>query len=211
MIKMIKIVLADDHKLFAKGIASLLEEEMDFQVIATFENGLDLVNFTENNPYDLILTDINMPVLDGLGVIQAIKAKKKKSKIIVLSMYDDELLFKKCQKLGASAYILKDADPEELILTIREVLDGKHVMNFHKVEVQSEGIYLGDSFREKFKLTKRESEILKMLIDGKMNKDIAVDLHLSLLTVKSHRKKINKKLGVSSAAELVKMAMDMNL
>ncbi|ERM83787.1 hypothetical protein P872_01875 [Rhodonellum psychrophilum GCM71 = DSM 17998] len=208
---MIKIVLADDHKLFAKGIASLLEEEEDFQVIATFENGLDLVSFVENNPYDLILTDINMPGLDGVGVIQAVKVKKPKSKIIVLSMYDDEHLFKKCQKLGASAYILKDADPDELIYTIREVMENTHVMNFQKVLFQSDDVYYGDSFKEKFKLTKRELQILKMIIDGKINKDIAEELHLSPLTVESHRKKIHKKLGVSSVIELVRMAMDMNL
>lgn len=208
---MIKIILADDHKLFAKGIASLLEEEIDIQVIATFENGTDLVNFSDNNAFDLILTDINMPGLDGLGVIQAIKAKKPKAKIIVLSMYDNELLFKKCQKLGASAYILKDADPDELIYTIREVMDNTHVMNFQKVLFQSNESVYGDSFKEKFKLTKRELQILKMIKDGKINKDIADELHLSPLTVESHRKKIHKKLGVSSVIELVRMAMDMNL
>jgi DNA-binding NarL/FixJ family response regulator len=207
----IKIVLADDHKMFAKGIASLLEEEVDFQVISTFGNGLDLVKFLENNSYDVILTDINMPGLDGIGVIQAVKEIMPKAKIIVLSMYDDELIFKKCQKLGASAYVLKDADPDELIYTIREVMENTHVMNFQKVLFQISDTKYPDLFKEKFSLTKRELQILIMIKEGKNNKDIAEELHISLFTVESHRKNIHKKLGVNSVNELMLMAMNMDL
>lgn len=208
---MIKIAIADDHKLFAKGIEGLLAEEEDFQICGTFINGQELINFLENNQVDVVLTDMNMPVMSGDGVISAIKSKYPRTKVIVLSMYDEEIIFKKCQKLGANAYILKDADPDELIYTIREVLDGSHVMSFQKVIQQNSDNYFFDSFRDKYKLSKRELQIFLMIKDGKINREIAEELHLSQLTIESHRKKINSKLGVSSALELVKKAMEMNV
>ncbi|GAB2625575.1 response regulator transcription factor [Belliella aquatica] len=208
---MIKIAIADDHKLFAKGIEGLLAEEEDFQICGTFINGQELINFLENNQIDVVLTDMNMPVMSGDGVISAIKSKYPRTKVIVLSMYDEEIIFKKCQKLGANAYILKDADPDELIYTIREVLDGSHVMSFQKVIQQNSDNYFFDSFRDKYKLSKRELQIFLMIKDGKINREIAEELHLSQLTIESHRKKINSKLGVSSALELVKKAMEMNV
>lgn len=208
---MIKIAIADDHKLFAKGIEGLLSEEEDFQICGTFINGQELINFLETKRVDVVLTDMNMPVMSGDGVISAIKSKYPRTKVIVLSMYDEEIIFKKCQKLGANAYILKDADPDELIYTIREVLDGSHVMSFQKVIQQNNDVYFYDSFRDKYKLSKRELQIFLMIKDGKINREIAEELHLSQLTIESHRKKINSKLGVSSALELVKKAMEMNV
>ena len=208
---MIRIAIADDHKLFAKGIQSLLEEEEDFLVCGTFTNGEELMNYLEFNKVNVVLTDMNMPNMDGLGVISAMKKKHPRTRVIVISMYDDESIFKKCQKLGASAYILKDADPDELIYTIKEVLDGSHVMSFQKVLQQNKDDYVDDAFKVKFKLSKRELQILIMIKNGKINREIAEELHLSQLTVESHRKKINSKLGVSSALELVMKALEMNV
>lgn len=208
---MIKIAIADDHKLFAKGIEGLLAGEDDFQICGTFINGQELLDFLETKRVEVVLTDMNMPVMSGDGVISAIKSKYPRTKVIVLSMYDEETIFKKCQKLGANAYILKDADPDELIYTIREVLDGSHVMSFQKVIQQNNDDYFYDSFRDKYKLSKRELQIFIMLKDGKINREIAEELHLSQLTIESHRKKINSKLGVSSGLELVKKAMEMNI
>ncbi|MFD2034132.1 response regulator [Belliella marina] len=208
---MIKIAIADDHKLFAKGLQSLLEEEEDFEVCGTFINGEELMSFLAYNSAHVVLTDMNMPILDGEGVISEIKTYYPRTRVIVISMYDDEAIFKKCQRLGASAYILKDADPDELIYTIREVMEGSHVMSFQKVLLQNKDDEFDDSFKQKFKLSKRELQILIMIKDGKINREIAEELHLSQLTVESHRKKINSKLGVSSALELVKKAIEMNI
>mgnify|MGYP006177578227 FL=1 len=116
---MIRIALADDHKMFAKGIASLLDDDDDLRVEGVFSNGLELLEFLKSNEVDVILTDMNMPFLDGAGVIESVKRLIPNSKIIVLSMYDDEAIFLKCQKLGADAYVLKNADSDELIYTIK--------------------------------------------------------------------------------------------
>lgn len=208
---MIKIALADDHKMFAKGIAGLLEEEEDFNIMGIFSNGRELLDFLESVDVDIILTDMNMPVLDGEGVIEAVKLLIPYPKIIVLSMYDDEAIFLKCQKLGASAYVLKNADPDELIYTIREVFEGSHIMSFQKVLQQNQDDLYADIYKEKFKLSKRELQILRLIKEGMTNRDVAEELHLSTHTVDAHRKKIHNKLGVSSASELIRKALDMNL
>ncbi len=209
--EMINIALADDHKMFAKGIAGLLEEEEDFNILGIFSNGLELLNFLKSKEVDVILTDMNMPVMDGAGVIDAVRRLRPHPKIIVLSMYDDEAIFQKCQKLGANAYVLKNADPDELIYTIREVFDGSHIMNYQKVLQQNQDDLYADLYKEKFKLSKRELQILRMIKNGMTNRDVSQNLHLSIHTVEAHRKKIHHKLGVSSVAELIKKALDMNL
>lgn len=208
---MIRIALADDHKMFAKGIASLLEEEEDFSIEGIFSNGKELIDFLKKKSVDIVLTDMNMPAMDGIGVLEALKKGHSYSKIIVLSMYDDENIYNRCIKLGANAYVLKNADPDELIYTIREVYEGNHIASFQKVIGQNQEDQYTDFYREKFKLSKRELQILQLIKDGLTNKGIAEKLYLSTHTVEAHRKKIHAKLEVSSVAELIRKALDMGL
>ncbi len=208
---MIRIALADDHNLFAKGIEGILEDEEDMVVVKTFPNGKELVDFLPGQPVDVILTDLNMPILDGFGVIDLVKKKFPEIKIVVLSMYDEEKIFKQVINSGADAFILKDADPDELIFTIHEVNEGRHVHNFEKVKKQTtQGVYF-DSFRAKYRLSRRETEIISLIKDGHQNKDIAEMLSLSQQTIETHRKNIHVKLGVTSRIELVNKAYEMNL
>ncbi|MCH6199622.1 response regulator transcription factor [Aquiflexum sp. LQ15W] len=208
---MIRIALADDHKMFAKGIASLLEDDDDFRIEGVFSNGIELLEFLKKHEVDIILTDMNMPFLDGVGVIESVKRLIPNSKIIVLSMYDDEAIFLKCQKLGADAYVLKNADSDELIYTVKEVFEGNHIMSFQKVIQQNIDERYSDFYKEKFKLSKRELQLVRMIKRGMTNKDVAEELHLSIHTVEAHRKKVHAKLGVSSVAELVKKAFELGI
>lgn len=209
---MLKIAIADDHKLFAQGVANLLKEEDDFEVVGIFKNGRELLRFMDTNSLDVIVTDMNMPGMDGMALIENLKSNKVKSKIIVLSMYDDEKIFKECVKLGVNAYVLKDADPDELIYTIREVAEDRHIMNFQRVLKQMDGSSpYDDSYKLKYQLSKREIEVLKLITDGKSNKEIATILALSVYTVETHRKNIHHKLGVSNSIELLKKTQEMNL
>jgi len=208
---MIRIALADDHKMFAKGIASLLEDDDDFRIEGIFSNGLELIKFLESNEVDVVLTDMNMPFLDGAGVIESVKRLIPNSKVIVLSMYDEEEIFLKCKKLGADAYVLKNADSDELIYTIKEVNEGTHIMSFQKVLQQNIEDGYSDFYKEKFKLSKRELQLVRMIKQGMTNKGIAENLHLSIHTVESHRKKVHSKLKVSSVAELVKKAIELGI
>ncbi|MGY6523438.1 MAG: response regulator [Mongoliitalea sp.] len=208
---MIRIAIADDHKLFAKGIESLLEEEEGFSIKGIFLNGNDLVDFVTKKNVDIVITDMNMPGLDGVGVIKAVKDISTKIKVIVLSMYDDQHIYDKCIKSGASAYMLKDSDPNELIYTIREVFEGSYIADYRKVLNEIENSKFPDYFSEKIKLSKREIQIIKKICDGSTNREIADQLALSQHTVETHRKKIHQKLGVSSVAELVSKAKEMRL
>ncbi|WP_192347204.1 response regulator transcription factor [Algoriphagus sp. Y33] len=208
---MIRIALADDHKLFAKGIEGLLEEEYDLIVVGVFPNGRELCDYIAENQVDVVLTDLNMPIMDGFGVLDHCKKKHPQVKVVVLSMYDEEKIYKKCIGQKADAFILKDADPDELIFTIREVFEGRHVLNFDRVKKQAmQGAYF-DAFRMKYKLSRRETEIIQLIRDGIQNKNIAEMLNLSKQTVETHRKNIHHKLQVSSRIELVNKAHEMNL
>lgn len=160
---MIRIALADDHKLFAKGLEGLIEEYHGFIVKGVFPNGKELLESLEKEPVDVILTDLNMPVIDGFGVLKHIKKYFPEIKVMVLSMYDEEKIFKEAMKLGADAFILKDADPDELIFTITEVHEGRYVKNFQRVIQQSNQSPFFDAFREKYRLSRREAQILKMI------------------------------------------------
>ena len=208
---MIRIVLADDHKLFAKALEGLIEEHEGFLVQEVFPNGKELVEYLKGNPVDVILTDLNMPLMNGFEVLKFAKQTIPKTKVIVLSMYDEEKIFKEAISLGADAFILKDADPDELIFTITEVYEGRYLKNFKRVIEQAKQGPFFDGFREKYRLSRRETQILKMIADGMINKDIADTLSLSIQTIETHRKNINQKLQVNSMVDLIHKVKEMNL
>lgn len=208
---MIRVALADDHKLFVKGLEGLIEEHTGFQVQGVFSNGKELLEGLDTMEVDVVLTDLNMPIIDGFGVLKHINKHHPNIKVIVLSMYDDEKIFKETMKLGADAFLLKDADPDELIFTINEVFEGRYVKNFERVIQQSNQAPFFDAFREKYRLSRREAQILKMISEGMPNKDIADTLSLSVQTIETHRKNINQKLQVSSLMDLINKVHEMNL
>ncbi|SEG28174.1 response regulator transcription factor [Algoriphagus boritolerans] len=208
---MIQIALADDHKLFAKGLEGLIEEHDGFLVKGLFPNGKELLEFLDETNVDIVLTDLNMPIIDGFGVLRHCKKHHPQLKVIVLSMYDDEKIFKECIKLGAEAFILKDADPDELIFTINEVHEGRYLIDFQRVIQQADLSPFFDAFREKYRLSKRETQILRMISDGMLNREIADNLSLSVQTIETHRKNIHQKLQVTSRVELIKKVNEMHL
>ncbi|MBS4071625.1 response regulator [Algoriphagus aquatilis] len=208
---MIRVALADDHKLFVKGLEGLIEENPGFKVQGVYPNGKELLECLETLEVDVILTDLNMPIIDGFGVLKHAKKHYPDIKVIVLSMYDDEKIFKETMKLGADAFLLKDADPDELIFTINEVFEGRYVKNFERVIQQSNQAPFFDAFREKYRLSRREAQILKMISEGMPNKEIADSLSLSVQTIETHRKNINQKLQVSSLMDLINKVNEMNL
>ncbi|AMQ55488.1 response regulator [Algoriphagus sanaruensis] len=208
---MIRIALADDHKLFAKGLEGLIEEHSGFLVQGVFPNGKELLEYLTEEEVDLVLTDLNMPIIDGFGVLKHCKKHFPAIKVIVLSMYDEEKIFKEVMQLGADAFILKDADPDELIFTITEVYEGRYVKNFQRVIQQANQGPFFDAFRDKYRLSRRETQILKMIADGMLNRDIADELNLSIQTVETHRKNINQKLQVNSLMDLINKVNEMNI
>ncbi len=208
---MIRLVLADDHTLFAEGVANLLRKESDFEVQGVFNNGLSALRHLEKMQSDIILLDLNMPDMDGIATLKEIKSRRLPVKVIILSMYDEENIFKSCEKEGISAYILKDADPDELVYIIREVFEDRHLLSYQRVLKQVDEDAFYDSYKKKLKLSRREIEILKLIKDGKTNNEIAEELFLSVFTVETHRKNINAKIGAKNLADLIRVALELNL
>lgn len=218
----IKVVIADDHQLFAEGIKNLLRrtDRFNIEIIGEAQNGKELIALLKRIDPDLLLLDLNMPELDGLGVLELVQDKQRQLKILALTMYDDAKLVKSAFKAGVDGYMLKNSDPRELLDAIDEVLKGKTYLG-EGVELIQNGSrpnklsasqeMFADKFIKKYNLTKRELEILKLITNALSNKEIAKELFISDQTVSVHRKNIMRKLGVSNTAGLIKIVYDNSL
>lgn len=196
----IQLILADDHPVITQGVKAILENEKNFEIIAEFKDGQSLLQSPLINNADVLLLDLNMPRIDGLQVLEYFKGTGIKLKIIVISAYTSQKLISECYEAGASAYIVKTENLNSLSEIIIQVMNGKKIFpDFHsEVEPDDKFSYL-DNFLIKYKLTKREVEIIKMVCDGKTSSDIAEKLSLSPFTVQTHRKNIFKKLSLDSS------------
>jgi len=205
---MISIIIADDHKMFREGIVSLLKDENNFSIIGQASNGQEVIKLFEQKVPDVLLLDIEMPLMDGFDTLRELKKRKLSSKVLVLTMHKSAEFIKNILKVGASGYLQKDAGKETLIKAINEVID--------------KGIYYSsdtnklilESFQEKHlnsQISPREKEIIQLLADGLTTKKIAARLFISPHTVETHRQNILLKLGLKNTAELVKYAIQKGL
>lgn len=197
----IRIIIADDHQLFADGIFLLLKPYTNIQVVGTVSNGTQLMNFYQEANAHIILLDIKMPGFNGIEVLEKMSQQTTFPKVIMLSTYGEVDIVQRCKKLGASGYLLKNCSREELYEAIISVASGN---NFFPDSTTQE-VSTIEQISEQFKLTKREKEILALLKNGATNKSIAETLHLSLYTVETHRKHIMHKLGIKNPQGLIKL------
>ncbi len=211
----INVLIADDHSMLRQGLKQILELEKDIAVVAQASNGNEAVQYAEDFKPDVILMDINMPGLNGLQAIAEIKKKMLSSRIIVLTIHEDrEYLFKTLQ-MGAEGYVLKDAEPSVLIEAIRNVNSGKSyiqpnmtmelVKEFNRVTLHDKEKHLDNN------LTAREIEVLGLIAEGMINKEIARQLYISEKTVKNHVSNIFKKLNVSDRTQAAIYAFKHNI
>jgi len=208
----IRILLADDHQLIINGISQILKSEPLFDLIATANNGEDALAIIEDKQPDIALLDIEMPKLSGIEVVEK---KNSPTKIIFLSAYEEQSMIRRCLDLGAKGYLLKKSNPAEIIEAIKRVhQDG----TYFSQEVT--GIFMNrtnEPKKEEVKstlisaLTKRELEILQLIVDGNSNPKIAEQLFISKRTVDTHRVNLMRKLDIHSTVSLVKFALDNNL
>ena len=163
-----KVIIIDDHKLFTNGLSSILES-IGLRVMSTFQNGKEAFLYLQNNEIDIVFTDINMPEMDGLKLCKRLKRDNVKAKIIILSMYEDPNIIKEAFDCGASAYLSKNTEKEEIIKAIEKSLDNKKYVNKRllkkKEREEEEEEEEEDTFTLKYKLTLREREVLQLLLD----------------------------------------------
>ena len=220
----LKILIADDHKLVREGIKITLSQDnslFEFERMDEASNGEEAVIKAELFDYDLILMDINMPIMDGIEATKKIKSDKtSENKIIALSMHSEEFQIKSMIKSGASGYILKNTESEELNRAIKTILNGNKYYS-NEVALKLLGDFKGDDINPAIssskpmvkiaELSNREIQVLRLIANEFTNVEIAKKLKLSRRTIDSHRYNIVNKLNVKNTAGLIKFAMNNNL
>ena len=207
---MTRVLLVDDHKILREGLRTLLEQEDDIQIVGEAENGRASVKLASELAPDLVIMDLAMPDLNGIDATRRITQAEPKARVLALSMHSDGRYVRGMLQAGARGYILKDCAAEELTRAIRTVMaDQVYVSPGVTGTIVRDYIrQISASQDDEFAtLTHREREVLQMLAEGGSTARIAAELHLSVKTVETHRKRIMDKLGLRSIAELTKYAI----
>lgn len=202
----IRLILADDHTMFAQGLESLLDEE--FELLGTVGNGHDLVEAVHRLNPDVIIVDISMPGLNGFDAVRRIKENGNQSKVIFLTMHDDDTLVEEAFRCGGSGYVLKQAAGEELVEAIKQVAQGNRYVTPLVKSKRADRIPRG---AQKSMITPRQREVLKLISQGLTMKEIAAELEISTRTAESHKYEMMEALGVSTTADLIKYALKVGL
>jgi two-component system nitrate/nitrite response regulator NarL len=203
----IKVIIADDHLLFVEGLVLLLKDFPDIAIIDIAADWNHLEHLVSYNLPDVILTDINMPKVNGLDALLRIRKRFPAVKIIVLSTYNEDHLIKRAKEYGANGYKLKNCGKAELADAIRSVYNGENCFPVH-ASVSSPPTIQQDPFLKQFKLTAREVEVARLIKTHLTNQQIAEKLHLSIYTVETHRKNIMQKLDLRRPSELIKFLLE---
>ncbi|MCT4621285.1 MAG: response regulator transcription factor [Marinisporobacter sp.] len=210
----IKVLIADDHALMRQGLKQIIELEDDIEVVALAVDGEDTIKKSQQYKPDVILLDINMPNMNGIQALRRLKDMGTDSKIIMLTIHDDREYLFETINIGASGYVLKDAESASLIKAIRDVSTGHsyiHPSLASELVRQYNKKGKSDDEHKKDKLTRREYEVLGLIAEGKNNREIAEDLFISEKTVKNHVSNIFKKINVSDRTQAAIYAYKHNI
>ncbi len=206
----IRIVLADDHKIVRDGLRSLLENQQDIEIVAEAEDGRTTVKQAQKFSPDVIIMDISMHDLNGIEATRQIIARSPGVKVLALSMHSDKRFVTGMLRAGASGYLLKESAFSELVNAIRVVASNQTYLSPRIAGMVTEDYVHHLSATDssvRSTLTAREREVLQLLAEGKSTKQMAVQLHVSVKTIETHRQKIMDKLDIYNVAELTKYAI----
>jgi two-component system NarL family response regulator len=198
-VKKATVLLVDDHALLRTGVANIINQEADLEVVAEAGDGVEALEAYERHRPDVMLLDLRMPRMEGVEVVRRIRERDPRALVVVLTTYDTDDEIARALRAGAKAYVLKDISADELVRCIRDVLAGKTYLAPSAAAKLVEGV-------TRVQLTPREMAALRLIADGKANKEIAGDLGISERTVKTHLGHLFEKLGVTSRTEAIKVA-----
>ena len=203
-----KIIIIDDHKIFGEGFCSLLEAN-DFSVKRVFQNPILALDYLKKgNDIDIIFTDINMPKVNGIELIEKIKKINFNIKVIMMSMYSEKSIIREAFLNNADGYLSKNCSFDDIKKAINNAFSSLKRKNLF---INDETANATDSFVIKYRLTKREKEIVKNILDQKSNSEIGNALSISKRTVETHRKNIMLKLGVKNSIGIAVKAIEMGI
>ncbi|RNI21828.1 response regulator [Rufibacter latericius] len=214
---MIKVILVDDHTLIRDGLKSLLKSERTIQIIGEAENGQQLLDLLETTTPDVIMLDLNMPVMDGFETLQHLQQKYPNVKVLILTMLDQESYVHKVRSAGAMGYVLKTAGRDELVHAIKTVandnsfISSEVALNLLNKANNPEGATQSAGSKNNPELSKREMEVLKLIAEGYTNAEIADKLFASKRTIESHRQHLIEKTKARNTATLIKYAIQEGL
>lgn len=204
----LKVLVVDDHRLVREGLVSLLRLNPEIEVVGEASGGEEAVARARGLRPDVVLMDIGMPGMNGITATRLIKKDLPETKVIMLTMLDQEGYVYEAVKAGATGYLLKNTSLDELVKAIKEVYKGGATLHPEaQAQLLKEYVYLAQSNRDTYGLSERELEVLQLLGDGLSNKEIADKLFISIQTVKTHITHIFEKLGVKDRTEAVATAL----
>jgi DNA-binding NarL/FixJ family response regulator len=203
----IRVLVADDHKILRDGLKRILAGHGDLQVTGEAANGDEALALVRANDYDIAMLDMSMPGLAGLDLIKRLKIEKPALKILVLSMHGEAQYAARALKAGASGYVNKDSAGEQLVGALRKIAAG----GVHITDAAAAGLLQAGERPGHETLSDREFEVLRLLVEGLGPTEVAERLHLSVKTVSTHKTRILEKLGLRSTAELVRYALEHKL
>lgn len=206
---MIRILLADDHQLFLDGLKLLLKEEANINLVAEANNGKEVIDLLTRQEVDIAVLDVEMPQMDGLETSAYIREHYPDTKVLVLTMYNDQAFIRKLIEVGVNGYILKNKGKEELAEAIRDISEGKTYFGREVTNTLISGIQevIKKKPEKDIPLTRREVDVVRLIADGLSTPQIAERLFIAHSTVETHRRNLIDKTGVPNSKTLIKWAI----
>jgi DNA-binding NarL/FixJ family response regulator len=211
--KSIRILIADDHELFRRGVAAELTQVPGWVVAAEATNGRDAVALAASLKPDIVVLDLTMPELNGLEAARQIVLADSSARILILTAHESEQLVREVLSAGAQGYVLKSDAGRTLVTALQALLEGGSFFTSNVARIVLDGYLRSESPEAEptQTLSAREREIVQLLAEGNSNKDIARALHISVKTAETHRSNVMRKMGFDSLAELVRYAIRNNI
>lgn len=204
------IVLADDHVLIRHGLKNIIKQNDEYDVIGEVKDGNELLNLFKKKVADLVVMDIGMPDMNGIEATEILKRRYPRTKVLILSMHKSKEHFSQAMSVGADGYLIKDDSDRELFVAIEQIKRGKVYLDPYFTETFTEDVieaYRSENGSLVKKISKREKEVLQLVVDGLTSRTIAEKLNLSPRTVDTHRSNLLKKFNLNKSVDLVNYAV----
>ena len=205
---MIRVLIADDHVVVRRGLRQILEEADDIKLMGEAGTGREVLQALRENWYDVLVLDISMPEATGLDVLYEIKKMNPRPRVLMLSMYPEKQFAIRALKSGAAGYLTKDSAPEELLTAIHEIANGRKYITHQLAEILADEILIDSEKPAHEFLSSRESQVLRLLAQGKGVSEVARELSLSPKTISTYRTRILEKLHLSNTGEIIRYAIE---